>query len=82
MQAQGKDPFNPFQGQTFFHPNPQEAPFPPTQDAFNRRPFRASQDSDASTLMHTDGNRPSMDDRPSLDSIRLVTALHHSRPIS
>ena len=70
MQAQGQDPFNPFQGHTFFHPSPHEAPFPPTLDAFARSTYRDSQDSSASTHMHTDGCRPSMGDRPSLDSIR------------
>ena len=73
MQAQAQDPFNPFQGQTFFHPTPtpRESPFPPPLDAFARRTYRDSQDSNASTMMHTDGCRPSMGDRPSLDSIRL-----------
>ena len=40
------------------------------RDAFNRQVFRrGSQDSNASTVMHTDG-RPSIDDRLSLDSMR------------
>lgn len=71
MQAQGQDPFNPFQGQTFFHPRlgPQDSPFPPTFEAFTRRPYLDSQDSNASTSLHTE-SRPSMGDRPSLDSMR------------
>ena len=41
-----------------------------SHDAFNRQVFRrGSQDSNASTVMHTDG-RPSIDDRLSLDSMR------------
>ena len=72
MQAQGQDPFNPFQGQSFFHTKlgTQDSPFPPTFEAFTRRPYLDSQDSDTSTLLHTDGSRPSMGDRPSLDSMR------------
>ena len=69
---QGQEAFNPFQYSTPFRPaGPQESHFPQNvQDPFTRGPFLASQDSNASTLMHTDGSRRSVDDRPSMESIR------------
>ena len=68
---QNQDAFNPFQNYTPFHPNPQESPFPQhPQEPFTHRSYRASQDSNASTIMHTDASRRSGDDRPSMESIR------------
>lgn len=68
---QGQEAFNPFQFSGPFYPGPQESPVQPNiHDSFTRRPYRASQDSNASTLMHTDGVRHSVDDRPSMESIR------------
>ena len=64
----GQEALNPFQDYIHFHRNLQETSFP--QDAFTQRPFRASQDSNASTLMHIDGGRRSVDNRPSTESIR------------
>ena len=68
----GQEAFNPFQYSTPFRPGgAQESHFPQNvQDHLTRRPFRASQDSNASTLMHSDGSRRSVDDRPSMESIR------------
>lgn len=68
----GQEAFNPFQYSTPFRPGgAQESHFPQNiQDPFTRRPVRASQDSNASTLMHTDGGRRSAEDRPSMESIR------------
>ncbi|DBA82235.1 TPA: hypothetical protein ACH3X2_000507 [Trebouxia sp. C0005] len=67
----GQEAFNPFQYSTPFRPGgAQESHFPQNiQDPFTRRPVRASQDSNASTLMHTDGGRRSAEDRPSMESI-------------
>ena len=65
LPPNGQDGFNPFP--TYAAPLQQEA-F--ARDNFNRQVFqRASQDSNASTRMHTDG-RPSIDDRPSMESLR------------
>lgn len=70
LPPNGQDGFNPFPN--YAAPLQHEA-F--TREAFARDNFnhqvfqRASQDSNASTRMHTDG-RPSIDDRPSMESLR------------
>ena len=68
--TQNQEAFNPFSSYTPFHQSLQDPAFPRTpSDPFARRPYRASQDSMASTFMHADGRR-SVDDRPSMDSAR------------
>ena len=68
---QGQEAFNPFQFSGPLYPGHHESPIHPNiHDSFTRTPYRGSQDSNASTLMHTDGVRHSVDDRPSMESIR------------
>lgn len=75
-------------GQDQFNPVPHYAPLQHeayrrdglARDGFHQQVFhRASQDSDASTHMHTDG-RPSIDDRQSMESVRSGLRSPHSPP--